>query len=159
MLIQKNKILRPVIERVAITVVRGCRCKKSNCQKRYCECYNAGRDCTSACVCLDCENTVKPSKSGKEASKPVPSLANQPSIFCEEQHDQQPDERAKSMNSESEDRLRKHTPSVLTFDDALSGYNTPPIHNKRQNLTVEPSSRNNSAARFYNGVSVPQMIH
>jgi hypothetical protein len=25
---------------------RGCNCKKTNCQKKYCECYNAGLPCT-----------------------------------------------------------------------------------------------------------------
>lgn len=35
---------------------RGCRCKRSRCQKKYCECYGAGFACTANCVCTDCEN-------------------------------------------------------------------------------------------------------
>ena len=34
----------------------GCTCKKSRCQKKYCECFNAGLICTDACRCCDCEN-------------------------------------------------------------------------------------------------------
>ena len=35
---------------------RKCNCRKSNCQKKYCECYNAGLECTSQCNCSDCHN-------------------------------------------------------------------------------------------------------
>lgn len=35
---------------------RTCNCKKSQCQKKYCECFNAGISCTEACNCSDCCN-------------------------------------------------------------------------------------------------------
>lgn len=35
---------------------RGCNCKKTNCQKKYCECYNAGLMCSDACNCCSCCN-------------------------------------------------------------------------------------------------------
>jgi hypothetical protein len=28
---------------------RKCTCKKSHCQKKYCECHNAGMKCSSLC--------------------------------------------------------------------------------------------------------------
>ena len=33
-----------------------CYCKKSNCLKKYCECYQMGMKCTSNCKCIDCKN-------------------------------------------------------------------------------------------------------
>ncbi|KAK0406586.1 hypothetical protein QR680_018670 [Steinernema hermaphroditum] len=35
----------------------GCHCKKSNCLKNYCECYEAGVACTQRCKCKACNNT------------------------------------------------------------------------------------------------------
>ena len=35
---------------------RGCRCKRSKCLKKYCECYSAGVACNESCQCVGCAN-------------------------------------------------------------------------------------------------------
>jgi len=35
---------------------RGCNCRRSGCQKKYCECFRAGVKCTIKCKCQNCEN-------------------------------------------------------------------------------------------------------
>eukprot|EP01139_Manchomonas_bermudensis_P019460 Amastigsp_a676824_32.p1 type:complete len:268 gc:universal Amastigsp_a676824_32:77-880(+) len=37
---------------------RGCKCLRSRCLKKYCECFSAGVACTADCVCVDCYNTA-----------------------------------------------------------------------------------------------------
>lgn len=43
---------------------KGCRCKKSQCAKNYCECYQAGLGCMDSCRCDECFNEfgLKPAR-------------------------------------------------------------------------------------------------
>ena len=36
-----------------------CNCTKSNCMKKYCECFKQGFSCNSLCRCMDCKNKIK----------------------------------------------------------------------------------------------------
>ena len=39
-----------------------CTCSKSNCCKKYCECYKLGKKCTNKCRCINCMNLDKNNK-------------------------------------------------------------------------------------------------
>lgn len=38
-----------------------CTCAKSNCTKKYCECYKSNQKCTDKCRCINCKNGSQPS--------------------------------------------------------------------------------------------------
>lgn len=45
---------------------RGCNCKKSNCLKKYCECYQGGVGCSFSCRCEGCKNAFGRKDGSKE---------------------------------------------------------------------------------------------
>ena len=47
----------------------GCKCTKSNCLKKYCECFKAGKVCGEDCRCFECKNTISGRKAEEEAMK------------------------------------------------------------------------------------------
>jgi hypothetical protein len=52
-----NTVAIPNLD-IGISVFRSCTCKKSNCLKRYCECYQSGLSCNPQCKCLSWYNMI-----------------------------------------------------------------------------------------------------
>lgn len=44
-------------ENLAVAHKTGCKCRRSACLKKYCECFNAGVKCSMKCRCEGCKNT------------------------------------------------------------------------------------------------------
>eukprot|EP01038_Epipyxis_sp_PR26KG_P005396 gene5396-7480_t len=54
----------------------GCRCRKSSCLKKYCECFNASVSCNPSCTCLSCCNTVEVDMKTAPSNSSDPELQN-----------------------------------------------------------------------------------
>ncbi|EOA15412.1 hypothetical protein CARUB_v10007448mg [Capsella rubella] len=99
---------------------RGCNCKKSNCLKKYCECYQGGVGCSINCRCEGCKNAF----GRKDGSS---------SVDMEAEQDEENETSDKSRTAKSQQNSE-----VLMRKESSSGLPTTPTY--RQELVQLPFS-------------------
>lgn len=58
-----------------------CKCKNSNCQKNYCDCYQNGKFCSSKCKCVDCKNKTKIKKNTRHSLGPHSKIPHNSNVL------------------------------------------------------------------------------
>ncbi|ANM66667.1 TESMIN/TSO1-like CXC 2 [Arabidopsis thaliana] len=82
---------------------RGCNCKKSNCLKKYCECYQGGVGCSINCRCEGCKNAF-----GRKDGSSIDMEAEQ-----EEENETSEKSRTAKSQQNTEVLMRKDMSSAL----------------------------------------------
>ncbi|XP_077211172.1 CRC domain-containing protein TSO1-like [Tasmannia lanceolata] len=117
---------------------RGCNCKRSMCQKKYCECYQAGVGCSDGCRCEGCKNVFGKKEGCIEVSELEHGKAND-ELWETDIHDGKLDRRG-ILHAEQcpTDNLSPPTP---LFQSSHQGRDVPKSrHPTRRHLTSSPDS-------------------
>ncbi|KAK9725507.1 hypothetical protein RND81_05G149000 [Saponaria officinalis] len=103
---------------------RGCNCKKSNCLKKYCECYQGGVGCSINCRCEGCKNAF----GRKDGSTFL-------AIEAETEEDQNPEKRMMEKGLEH--------PVFHNDESKTSEFSLPktPLSHYRQSVLLQTSSK------------------
>ncbi|CAD8098873.1 unnamed protein product [Paramecium sonneborni] len=77
---------------------KGCNCKKSECKKKYCECYSINQKCTDLCKCENCLN-----KEQEQLQIQPQNIENNPNLIIQQEIQeikQQKDHKSKKIKKE-----------------------------------------------------------
>ena len=139
-----------------------CNCKKSNCLKNYCECFQFGLKCTYNCGCVDCKNRnlfekklffvenncdTKKSNNNNSINIQKNSINNQNSNLIKIQ-----EEETNINNVNNNNKININNNNMDKTDNTKKNINNPQfIVNKNVNNIINniTSSKNKNRTRFF----------
>ena len=92
---------------------KGCNCRRTKCQKNYCECFQAGVPCTSLCQCTDCHNPANAPKGNHKGNGKGAILVDQKSSQKENVKGSENQSFPKRSNAQDRQPLGMQQPAIL----------------------------------------------
>ena len=123
-----------------------CKCKNSNCSKKYCDCLQNGRCCTSKCKCINCynkNNTINRNNGNEKRNKirRIRGIKNKAIMNNDENENNTIDEKKEINNDTKKKMINLSTPKKnknYLDDDEIYIY-----YDKNEKSTAAMTSKKN----------------
>uniref|UniRef100_A0A7S1BH56 CRC domain-containing protein n=1 Tax=Corethron hystrix TaxID=216773 RepID=A0A7S1BH56_9STRA len=100
----------------------GCKCRKTSCLKKYCECFNASVACSASCRCIGCKNTPESKVNAIDSRDRSGSTNNN---YLDTQKIYSPQRNISSIGSDDNNNMRHSEFSTSVTSESSPGYRPP----------------------------------